>query len=552
MPRMLTDGKSRVDAQRMRVTYIYALLAFATLSAFGTLQILVEGKPVLGYLELAASFAILLTTAGLKLTRNISLASHLILLAILVMLLVMLLTGGTANTGLLWVFLFPVSAFFLTNKKTGLWWMLALFAVIGFVMIASHYDLVATPYSLITLRQLLISLVVVAIGIYVYQKSREAITQEAQQSSLASKEDRIKADIIIDNIGEGVVAVDTKGQVVLINKVAADMLGWETLDLKGEVFADVVPMIDAAGSKVSPSENPFIRTLKEKDELRLDTTYLRKDGSAFTAEITCKAITIDGEVHGVIGTLRDTTAEHAIDRTKTEFVTLASHQLRTPISAISWVAELLLHGDGGELTPEQSDYVQQIYQSNKRMAALVDAMLTASTLELGNLPLHPEDIDLTKISRDALKKQFETLPAHKILHIKEKYDPNLENVQFDANVIKTILQNLVANAFKYTPSDGTITITIIITSGDELVLEVSDTGIGIPLRQQSKIFTRLFRADNIKHQDTDGTGLGLYIVKMMAEYVGGHVTFTSKENSGSTFTVHLPLHDTSTKEGKSS
>jgi PAS domain S-box-containing protein len=548
MSRTLTKGKAVADAPRMRVTYIYSLLAFATLLTFGSLQLFVEGDPLLGYLEIAGSVAILLIAAGLKITRNIALACHLILLSILTMLAVMLLTGGTAGTGLFWVFIFPVSAFFLTSKKAGVWWMLALFVIIGLIMVGSLLGYLTTPYSLITLRQLLATLVVVSIGIYVYQQSRETLARETQKSSVASKEDRVKADIIIDNIGEGVVAVDAKGNIIRINKVASDMLGWNLDELNGKAFAEVVPMIDATGNEVAITERPLAQTLQGGEELRLDTTYLRKDGSPFAAEITSKPIIVDGKVHGAIATMRDTTTEDAIDRAKTEFVTLASHQLRTPISAISWVSELLLHGDAGKLNPEQADYIKQVYTSNKRMAALVDAMLTASSLELGSLSVHSERIDLAKLSREALEQQFEALPTDKILHIKEQYDPELTPVNFDATIVKTILQNLLSNAFKYTLNDGTITVSI--EAKDAIVISVGDTGVGIPTRQQPKIFTRLFRADNAKHQDTDGTGLGLYIVKQMAEYVGGEINFESEEHKGSTFTVTLPLKVTSTKEGE--
>lgn len=259
---------------------------------------------------------------------------------------------------------------------------------------------------------------------------------------------------------------------------------------------------------------------------------------------------MDDKIRGAIVTFRDTTAEHAIDRAKSEFVTLASHQLRTPISAISWVGELLLHGDAGKLKPEQAEYVQQIYHSNKRMAALVDAMLMASSLELGNLSVRPERVDLAKMCREVLEQRFNALPADKVLHVKEQYDPELPAVLFDPDIIKTILQNLVTNAFKYTATNGTVMIALKKT-GDDIIIQVSDTGMGIPAKQQPKIFTKLFRADNVKKQDTDGTGLGLYIVKAAAEYVGGRLTFISQENKGSVFTVYLPaegMHDTTSTE----
>jgi PAS domain S-box-containing protein len=534
---------------RARVTYVYALLAFASLSIFGALHIIAEGNALLGSLEIAGACATALAAAGLRLTHNVALTYSLVLLSILALLIVMIFSGGTAGTGIFWVFMFPVSAFFLTNRKTGLYWMFALFAIVGLIMLATYMEWVTIPYSFVTLRQLLITLIVVTIGIYVYEQARETIENKAKKSDTATKEEKIKADIIIDNIGEGVIVVDPEGRIMLASRVAAEMLGWDVSELKDQIFIEAVPMVDTRGNKVAANKRPIMHTLQNIADVHSSATYLRKDGTAFPAEITSKAIMVDGTLHGAIATFRDTTAERAIDRAKSEFVTLASHQLRTPISAIAWVGELLLHGDAGKLKPEQIDYIQQIYHSNKRMAALVDAMLTASSLELDNLPVRPEKLNLVTLSREVLAEWADKLPANKILHVKEHYDPDLTEVLFDPAIVKIILQNLIANAFKYTPSDGSVTITIKKVSED-IVIEVSDTGVGIPIKQQSKIFTRLFRAENVKHQDTDGTGLGLYIVKAASEYVGGHIMFTSAENKGTTFTVTLPLSGMQAKAGK--
>ena len=530
---------SRSHEAKTRITYIYALVAFASLLAFGLLQILVEGKPTLGQIEIGASLTFLLAAVGLRATRNVNLACNLIILSILVSVMVMLITGGTANTGILWAYIFPISAFFLTNKRVGMWWMVAMFSTIGVFMVIAQYPWINIPYDLITLRQLLVSLFVTTIGIYVYQQSREDITQEAQKSDAASKENRIKADFIVDHIGEGVVAVDAEGRIVLVNRAAADMLGWDVRKLLHQIFTEAIPMHETNGRNVDVADRPLTHTLQRGEGTYMDATYVRKDGSTFVAALTTKPIIVDGKVRGAIVTFRDTTAEQTIDHAKSEFVTLASHQLRTPISAISWVSELLIHGDAGKLTKEQEDYVHQIYHSNKRMAALVDAMLTASSLELGNLPVRPEPVDLTAIAREVLEQRFALLPHDKILHVKEQYDPDLVTPSFDPNIVRMILQNLLANAFKYTPTDGTITITIK-DIDNEIVIEVSDTGVGIPLHQQAQIFTKLFRAENVKHQDTDGTGLGLYIVKKVTEYVGGRISFVSEEHKGSVFTVYLP------------
>ncbi len=538
MPKAIPTG-DKLATEQIRVTYVYSLLAFATLTLFGTLQILVENNSALGYLEIGGGLSILLAVAGLRLTQNSALIRHLVLLAMLTMIVVMFATGGTGGTGIFWAFIFPVSAFFLTSKKGGIIWMSIMVAIIISFIVLERLNLIVTPYDFVTFRQLLVSLIVVTVGIYVYQQSRESLAIQTQKSDVATREEKIKADIIVDNIDEGVVAVDTAGVIVLASKAASDLLGWAPGELVGKKFVDTVPMIDPNGQIVPATKRPMQRALQQQERSRTDTIYERKDGRHIPVEITSRAIIVDGKMHGAIGTFRDITEETAIDRAKSEFVTLASHQLRTPISAIAWVGELLLHGDGGKLTAEQMDYIQQIYHSNQRMAALVDAMLMVSSLELGSLPVHPKKVDLPKLCREVLAERLAAVPAKKILHVKENYDPSLPDVSFDPEIVKTIMQNLIANAFKYTQDEGNVTISIM-QRGTDIVFEVGDNGVGIPTGQQPKIFTKLFRADNIKHKDTDGTGLGLFIVKTITEYVGGSMTFTSVENKGSTFTVTLP------------
>lgn len=547
MPKTIV-AKDKLAAEQTRVTYIYSMLAFATLLVFGVLQIIVEGNSLLGYLEITGGLAILLAAASLRFTQNSNLVRRLVLLSILAMLVVMLATGGTENTGIFWTYIFPVSAFFLTSKKEGVWWMAGLLAVIGVFMWLSHVGILATPYSFIMFRQLLVSLIVVTIGIYVYQSSRETLALETERSDVASREEHNKADIIIDNIDEGVVVVDRDGVVVLASKAALDLLGWQNDEFVGKPFVEVAPMVDGNDKPVDSTQRPIFRALSQKESVKTRAFYTRKNGRKMPVEVSSRAIIVDGKVRGAVCTFRDITKENAVDRAKSEFVTLASHQLRTPISAIAWAGELLVHGDAGKLKPEQMEYVQQIYQSNKRMAALVDAMLIVSSLELGSMPVRPEKLDLQKICREVLAERLAAVPKEKVLHVKENYSPELGEVMFDPNVAKMILQNLIANSFKYTPHNGNVTITLR-QDAKEIAIEVTDDGMGIPSNQQSKIFTKLFRADNVKRQDTDGTGLGLYTVKTVAEYAGGRMVFDSQENKGSTFTVFFPKSGMVEKEG---
>lgn len=257
-----------------------------------------------------------------------------------------------------------------------------------------------------------------------------------------------------------------------------------------------------------------------------------------------------GKPHMMIGTVRDITEEKKIDRAKSEFVALASHQLRTPISAIGWFSEMLLAGDSGPITPEQKEHLSQIYQSNERMASLVNSLLNVSRLEMGNISIKPELVDLGHLSHSLLQQIIKKQKIERNLTITEKYDPHLVKLNVDPELMKVVLQNLFSNAFKYSPQNGKITIAIIPSgqkqetnaknSNEGVLIQISDTGCGIPEGQRDKIFTKLFRADNAKAKEPDGTGLGLYIAKEILIQTGGKIWFESIENHGSTFFIWLP------------
>lgn len=238
-----------------------------------------------------------------------------------------------------------------------------------------------------------------------------------------------------------------------------------------------------------------------------------------------------------------------LEEAKNEFLALASHQLRTPISAISWFSEMLLHGDAGALTEEQSEHIKQIYASNRRSAAIVDAIIMISNLQTGKLGIRSEMINIHTLSREVIEEQLSAQPVARKLKIHEEYSANTKEVQGDPILIRTIIRNLISNAIKYTSDKGEIYVFIKMnqtTSSkkgeeDALHIEVADTGYGIPKGEQHKIFAKLFRASNIKAKDTDGTGLGLYVVKAILGQIGGEIKFKSQENKGSIFTVSIPL-----------
>lgn len=229
-------------------------------------------------------------------------------------------------------------------------------------------------------------------------------------------------------------------------------------------------------------------------------------------------------------------------RLKNEFVSLAAHQLRTPPSIVSWYTELLLSDNLGSLNEKQRDYLEEIYKANQRMIELVNVFLNVSRIEMGTLPIELKSTDLRPISDSALG-EFLHLIKNKNLKVEKDYDQDLPMIDTDPRLARIILQNLLSNAVKYVQKEGIIKLSIKQekSPAPRILIQVSDNGYGIPKDQQSKIFTKLFRADNVRVRETDGTGLGLYLVKMIVNLLGGAIWFNSEENRGSTFFVAFPL-----------
>lgn len=254
-----------------------------------------------------------------------------------------------------------------------------------------------------------------------------------------------------------------------------------------------------------------------------------------------------GEIVGFVVSFRDVTTEREIDRAKTEFVSIASHQLRTPLTTINWYCEMILSKDSGKLTNKQERYVNEVYKANKRMVILMNALLNVSRLEKGTFMIEPKSEDVTNVIRSAVN-EFKTQIADKKIKFQAKYDSSIPHISVDANLLSMIVQNLLSNSIKYTTAGGRVNLSTNKKDGS-IIISVADNGIGIPKNQHDRIFTKLFRSDNAKRVDPDGTGLGLYIVKTILENTGGKITFESAEGKGSKFMISLPLSGMNKKTG---
>lgn len=258
----------------------------------------------------------------------------------------------------------------------------------------------------------------------------------------------------------------------------------------------------------------------------------------FLVELSILTTGLLGLLTLVVG-IRSARSIIKLDKQKTEFVSLASHQLRTPLTAMNWYSEALLSQAAGPTTKQQDEYLTELRDGGQRMAALISDLLKVSSLDLGTYHPDIKTVDMNKVLTTVIS-DLQPEIMKKDIRLTTAVDPMLPELTLDAAFLTGILQNLLSNSVKYTKTGGKVSIAIL-HQRQNLLLHVADTGMGIPEKQQSQIFSKLFRADNAQKVDANGTGLGLYIVRAMVRNMGGKIWFESIEHKGTDFYVRLPI-----------
>lgn len=398
----------------------------------------------------------------------------------------------------------------------------------------------------------------------VVKRTEELVERVKELESLNKTIDiaRARERATLLSIGDGLFATDEKGNISFINKKAEKLLGVKSEEVMGKIFSEIIFMEYDKEMRVSSEKRPINMALATGDihDVKTPYFYVRKNKTRFPVALTVTPIILDNKIIGAIEIFRDVTQEKAIDKAKSEFISVASHQLKTPATAIKLLAERLLSGKMGEFTEKQKEYFDDIHSSNERMIELVNALLKVSRIELGAYTIQVQKKDPCVIVKSVLD-ELKYVIGKKRLHLTSICPKNLGMLLLDEHMFRIAIGNLLTNAIQYTKEGGGIKVECkIVHKGkrigkkvledDYFVVVVSDTGYGIPLASQSKVFTKFFRADNAREKYTDGTGLGLYIVKSTLNYSGGLIWFTSKENKGSVFYVAIPMTGMKTKNQK--
>lgn len=362
-------------------------------------------------------------------------------------------------------------------------------------------------------------------------------------------QEKLTDEAMLGSIGDGIIATDNTGKITMINTRGADILGWEEKDLIGKNIVTAIPLEDELGNILTRDERPVTKVLTLGKPIITSSTifYVRKDKTKFPVHFTVTPIILNKEIVGAIEVFHDITQEKEVDKAKTEFVSVASHQLRTPLATINWYLEELIK-NASNMSDKQASYLKEVYSASRRMVDLINALLNASRLELGTFVVEPNEVQIPDVVRQVIKDLGAKI-EQKHVTISEKYDKDLPPMHADPKLLTIIVQNLLGNAIKYTKPSDIISVNVT-HNAKEFILTVTEHGYGIPKNQQEKIFTKLFRADNARMVEPEGTGLGLYIVKSIVTTTGGKIRFESEENKGTTFYVEFPISGMKQKEGQ--
>lgn len=350
---------------------------------------------------------------------------------------------------------------------------------------------------------------------------------------------------ILQSMEDGLIVTDARGVISYANNATTLLTGWTPEDMRGRNAMEMLRLVTRDGTTLDERNHPLNEVLRSHTAWhpRVDPELclIGKAGREIPLQIRVTPILRQQRCMGTVTLIRDMTEERRIDRMKSEFITLVSHQLRTPLSSMRWYLEMLLSGEAGGLKDDQQSYVKEVDAANTRMVQLVDALLNVSKIELGEFTLHPTPIDLGKLTEDVMKT-LKTMQLTKKVRVQCLRPQSRLTVASDISLLTLIIENLVGNAIKYSATGSDVHIRMEKTSdGKDALLTVHDRGIGIPAAQQNLIGKKLFRGTNATTLETDGNGLGLYISSIAAETIGAKLTFESTEAEGTTFSLRLPL-----------
>jgi two-component system, OmpR family, sensor histidine kinase VicK len=363
-----------------------------------------------------------------------------------------------------------------------------------------------------------------------------------------------QSEILVESLTDGVLLLDTEGVISLMNPAAATMTGWSIEDGTGTDYRSVLSLKNEDGSELLAEDNPFTRIFQTRTATTKILQLFSRDGKVLTVSLVTSPVLNpkNDELSGAVAVFRDISVAHQTDKQRADFVSTASHEMRTPVAAIEGYLQLALNEKVSKIDPKARNYLEKALDSTHHLGQLFQDLLTSAKAEDGRLVSHPSVVELgaylenlADTFRFAADKKglltdfiFGSSGTNTGSQAGEHVVRPLYYVHVDPDRLREVITNLFDNAVKYTPSGK---ISVGLTGNNDVVqLFVKDTGPGIPPEDVPHLFQKFYRVDNSATRTIGGTGLGLFISKKIIELYKGRIWAESTVGKGSTFYINLP------------
>lgn len=368
--------------------------------------------------------------------------------------------------------------------------------------------------------------------------------------------EKSQSDIILNAIEDGVVVIDEKRTIRLFNPAAARLTGWPQEEATDITYANVLHLTDEKNVEYTAANNPFERVFVEGKTIRDNKAQLitRSNKSLSIMLSVSPLFDHNQKVSGVAGVFRDVSEERQEERQRAEFISTASHEMRTPVAAIEGYLALAMNDKISHIDTAAQGYLQKAHEATEHLGKLFQDLLTSARAEDGRLSNHPVVVEMSKFLED-LTEDLRFTAEKKSLGIEyvvgttgaavdqttegsARVVQPLYHVQVDPERLREVITNLFDNAVKYTDK-GKISLGL---TGDANVVQlyIRDTGVGISPEDTPHLFEKFYRVDNSATRSTNGTGLGLFISRKIVELYNGKIWVESQSGQGSTFFINLP------------
>jgi PAS domain S-box-containing protein len=353
-----------------------------------------------------------------------------------------------------------------------------------------------------------------------------------------------KSEVVINAIGDAVIAIDSNGIIQLINPAAQIITGWEKSDALSLNYQSIIKLIDMKGEAINPSSNPISQALNTNSEIRTSNlTLVTRSGKKIM--ISMVASPVSETASGVIVVFHDITKEKAEEREKAEFISTASHEMRTPVASIEGYLGLALNPSTAQIDDRARDFIMKAHESAVHLGRLFQDLLDISKADDGRISNNPTIINIVDLLEEIVQglNQKATEKGLKLSFVpksstNERLITPIYYINLDKDHVREVIDNLIDNAIKYTKA-GKVNVDIA-GNDDNVIISIKDDGIGIPAEDMPHLFQKFYRVENKDTNEIGGTGLGLYLSRRLVEIMGGRIWAESKHNAGSTFFVQLP------------